>query len=744
MVTVDLSADPERTVAIPITKSEQGGATTADYSAPADVTFNSGDTEKTITFSATADTLDDDDESVKLAFGTLPAGVREGSPKDTTVSITDDDDPAVTVSFGVATYTATEGDTATVTVTLSADPEREVIIPLTKSEQGGASTADYSGVPATVTFNAGDTEKTFTFSATQDTEDDDDESVKLGFGSTLPARVSAGTTDETTVSITDDDGAGVTVNPASLEIDEGMTGTYTVVLDTQPSHSVTVTPSIASGDGFTISATTLTFTTLNWDTAQTVTVTGTDDADALDDTGVISHSMTSTDSNYSVTGPSVSVKVIDDEDIPVIVTFEAESYEVAEGGSGTVKVLLDPDPDRRVIIQIIKTNLGGASNSDYSVVPAHVTFNAGDTEKTITFMATQDTADDQESVKLGFGTLAARVSAGSPKETTVSITDDDDPQVTVWFGASVYTAAEGDTATVTVTLSADPEREVIIPLTKSEQGGATSADYSGVPADVTFNSGDTYQTFTFSATADSLEDDDESVKLAFGTLPAGVIAGSPAQATLTITRDGSALSNRPPAFTEGASTTRSVSENTAAGASIGLPVRATDPNGDRLTYSLSGTDAASFGIVASSGQLQTRSALNYETKNSYALTMSVRDGKDTLGNADSRTDDTIRVSINVTDVNEVPVRTVRRSRGGGGGFVPSQPPAFITGARTPITITGNLPSGANVGRPVAAPGRHQLRADLLPGRPRRRILHHRRIQRADQGGPRAHTGLRGR
>ena len=101
------------------------------------MTFNSGQTSKTFTFTATQDTVDDDDESVELAFGALPARVSEGSPSETTVSIRDDDDPAVTVSFGAATYTAAEGSTATVTVTLSADPERTVEVRITTTNQGG-------------------------------------------------------------------------------------------------------------------------------------------------------------------------------------------------------------------------------------------------------------------------------------------------------------------------------------------------------------------------------------------------------------------------------------------------------------------------------------------------------------------------------------------------------------------------------------------------------------------------------
>ena len=63
------------------------------------------------------------------------------------VSITDDDVPSVTASFGSATYTAAEGSSVTVKVTLSADPERSVTVPLTATNQGGASSADYSGVP---------------------------------------------------------------------------------------------------------------------------------------------------------------------------------------------------------------------------------------------------------------------------------------------------------------------------------------------------------------------------------------------------------------------------------------------------------------------------------------------------------------------------------------------------------------------------------------------------------------------
>ena len=101
------------------------------------------------------------------------------------VRITDDDDPQVNISYGQAEYTAAEGGSVTVTVELDADPERTVVIPVTHTARAGATSADYSGVPENVTFDAGETEKTFTFSADDDTVDDDDEEVLLGFGASL-------------------------------------------------------------------------------------------------------------------------------------------------------------------------------------------------------------------------------------------------------------------------------------------------------------------------------------------------------------------------------------------------------------------------------------------------------------------------------------------------------------------------------------------------------------------------------
>ena len=99
---------------------------------------------------------------------------------------------------------------------------------------------------------------------------------------------------------------------------------------------------------------------------------------------------------------------------------------------------------------------------------------------------------------------------------------------------------------------------------------------------------------------------------------------------------------------------RSVAEDAAVGSSVGGPVTASDPDqGDTITYSLGGPDSASFGIDAATGQITTAAALDYETRSMYSVTVSAADGKDGDGNPDSTNDDSIDVTIMVTDVEEV-------------------------------------------------------------------------------------------
>ena len=134
-----------------------------------------------------------------------------------------------------------------------------------------------------------------------------------------------------------------------------------------------------------------------------------------------------------------------------------------------------------------------------------------------------------------------------------------------------------------------------------------------------------------------------------------------------------ATSNNLPAFDEGAEATRELAENTPADIDIGQPLRATDPEGGDLSYSLEGADAANFYVVRTTGQLRTRDGVeyNFEAKSSYSLV--VRADDDEGGSA------TIAVTVELLDED---------------GEAPGRPPVpLLTGAAmTSLSISWSPPA----------------------------------------------------
>ncbi len=110
--------------------------------------------------------------------------------------------------------------------------------------------------------------------------------------------------------------------------------------------------------------------------------------------------------------------------------------------------------------------------------------------------------------------------------------------------------------------------------------------------------------------------------------------------------------NRRPLFPSTETGQRMVDENTRAGQNVGAPVAAEDPERDRLTYSLTGTDANAFTIVTSTGQIRVKDALDFEMKSSYSVTVNVHDGKDGTGATSTAIDDTQDVTITVGNLEE--------------------------------------------------------------------------------------------
>ena len=534
-VSVHLSADPERRVVIPLWMSPPliNGATEADYSGvPEQVIFESGETIKTFAVMAIDDDEIEDDESMRMRFSSLPDRVTWSSLS--TLCIIDNDNPGVTVSYGRESYEIVEGGSVVqVTVHLSADPRRRVEIPLVVTLGDGATEADYSGVPERVIFESGETVKTFELLATDDDENDDGETLTLGFGS-LPDRVNNG--GPASVSLVDNDDPVVTVFFAQSHYtatEGGGAAKVQVFLSADPEREVVVPLLMSPGDDATAadySGVPERLIFMRGETKKDFELLATDD-DENDDGETLTLRFGTLPDRVN-NGGSALVSLLDNDDPVVAVSFDQSHYTATEGDAVTVTVALSADPERRVEIPLVVTLENGATEADYSGVPEQIIFMRGETKKTFALLVTDDDEDDDgETMKLGFGTLPDLVNNGG--SALVSLVDNDDPVVIVSFNQSHYTATEGgDAVTVTVALSADPEREVVVPLLVSRGNGATEADYSGVPEQIIFESGEQVRTFELFAVDDDVDDDGETLMLSFGTLPDRVNNGGSALVSL--------------------------------------------------------------------------------------------------------------------------------------------------------------------------------------------------------------------
>ena len=149
---------------------------------------------------------------------------------------------------------------------------------------------------------------------------------------------------------------GVTVSKTALTVTEEDTAgdSYTVVLNSQPTATVTVTVAGHAGTDVTPSPTSLTFTPTTWGTAQTVTVTAGDDADTANDAVSLTHSAASTDSEYQgITIAGVAVTVTDNDALPgVTVSTPALTVTEEDTAGDSYTVVLDSQPTANVTVTV--------------------------------------------------------------------------------------------------------------------------------------------------------------------------------------------------------------------------------------------------------------------------------------------------------------------------------------------------------------------------------------------------------
>ena len=474
-------------VTVSVGDSGDSAVSGTDYSAVTDfqVTIDAGLTTGTNTFELTPtnDTIDEPDETVSIT-----GSVTGFTVTDAEMTITDDDAvPRVALSLSDASI-GENGDVATVTASLDHASSESTTVTVSVVPDSPATSLDYSlttNLVLTIAAESTTSTGTVTITGVDNDIDAADKTLQVK-GSAVNSR---GVTDPADVELTleDDDARGVTVLATALYIGEGEDGSYRVVLTSEPTADVTVTPSRASGDADVTVSGALTFTALNWSTARTVTVSAGQDSDALDDSAVIGHAVSGGDYG-GVTATSVDVTVDDDErpssglSLKVLPTSEQDPVLVlSEGADPTeISVVAELDGGTLDTDTVLSVTVGSGtaiSGTDFETVSAFtITILANRQSQTGTFTLDpiDDTMDEpDETVRVG-GT----VDGLTVLESTVTITDNDDaPRVTLSLSdASI--GENGGVATVTASLDHSSSVATTVAVSVSPDSPAGSSDYS--------------------------------------------------------------------------------------------------------------------------------------------------------------------------------------------------------------------------------------------------------------------------
>ena len=517
-LTVELDPASTGTVTVDFATRDRLGDAIAgeDYTATSGtLTFAATETSKTINVPITDDDAYENALEVFYVDLSNPTGATLPDPPSAGIGINSEE---AVPTASMADVTVDEGaGTMTLILRLSHPSHEDIayvtrVVDVTGTATAGDDYDDFLLGPAgtaRITVPGGDLSHTFDITLVDDGVDEADETIiilwqKSTSDEVTPVEINF------TGTITDNDTAGVTLSKTLLTVtEEDTTGdSYSVVLNSQPTADVVVTVAGHSGTDVTPTPTTLTFTPINWETVQPVTVTAGTDMDMVNETVSLTHSAASTDANYNgITIGGVAVSVHDDDTGNNLATGKpAISGTAQEGETLTAAIgnIADTDglpatfPDDYAF-QWLRVDADGMSNeTDIGADAVTYTPVAADVGKKVKVKVHFTDADSNpETLASNAYPSSGTITAGTLPVLSISgITVDED----------------AGTATLTVELTPASTGTVTVDYaTRDQVGGATAGDdYTATSGTLTFTAGQTSKTFTVQITDDDIYENYEA------------------------------------------------------------------------------------------------------------------------------------------------------------------------------------------------------------------------------------------
>ena len=471
-VTATLSGPSSEAVTLTVSATAVAPAVAGDFTQSGTLlTIAAGSTTSTgtVTLTAVDNAVDAPDKSVTVS-ATAAGGNTVASPDAATLTLTDDE-AAPEVTLALSTTAVTEaGGQATVNATLSHPSSAATTVTVTVTAGATAYTVA-SGAGATIVIAAGDTANasdTATITAVDNAVDAADNMVTVtGTAANSQAAANSETMTVTgaSLTITDDDTAGLEVSPETTTssrlrtTEGGGTAAFEVELGSEPTGNVVLAVASSAPTEGTVSVSSLTFTATTWSTAQTVTLTGVDDAPANPADGDRNYTVTLTVSQESTADAiydalsAVRVYAVNADNEYGLDVGAVTGQATEAGGTAAFTVALNTRPSAAVTVTVTSRDASEGAASPSSLTFTDSTWNV---TQTVTVTGADDAIDDGEvtwDVRLDPSSGDADYDGLSDVDVPVTTTDDDDAPGVVLAVSPASIVENGGVATVTATLS---------------------------------------------------------------------------------------------------------------------------------------------------------------------------------------------------------------------------------------------------------------------------------------------------
>lgn len=529
-----------------------GTATVEDFTNVSDsLTFAAGETQKTIAIAITDDTQRERNESFSVQLSEPTNATITTASATGTIT---DNDPIPTVS--ITNVTKAEGNGGNTPfefeVSLSNASDQEIVLNYT-TEDGTAlvSDNDYQTASGTIRFAPGTTKQTITVNATGDTRREQDETFSVKLNTTTPSLVTIPTDAIGLGTIQNDDLTFPSISVSPATVNEGGVLSFEVSLSDTSSDEIRI--DVATSDGTALLSdsdyTRLTQTLIFAPNERTKTVTvQTTNDNKLEDDETITLTL-SNPVNTTIAGTGNAIGTIKNDDqrptIGIASTPLSEDSPTAAAYPFTIRL---SNPTTQTVTVKYRTidDTATVADNDYVATNGTITFNPGETEKTITVQAIADRKF--EPTERFIVRLEDAVNADlSPTATDgLGVLNNDDAAPQLSISSRTGAQAEGDSGTTpfvfVVTLNNPSSEEIRVNYTTANGTATSPADFAATNGTLIFAPGQTEQTITVNVATDSGIDGIEPDETFFVRLsdPIGATLSSNSEAQGTILNDDNA------------------------------------------------------------------------------------------------------------------------------------------------------------------------------------------------------------